>query len=103
MSLSDIKLSPAVQRRIRERYKVQMRRWAPRFVQSHASPAAKGLMVMLTDLWERSPRRRRKRARERRIVRRRRPRWQKGGYGVYDLRMLRLFGEWIHHVEGAPL
>ena len=82
-----------------------MKKWAPRLVQSRAPAATKGLMVMITDIWERPRRRHRRRSTmgERKIVRRRRPRWQKGGYGVYDIRMLRLFGEWIHHVEEASL
>lgn len=52
MNLAEIKLSPEVRRRIRTRYREQMKKWAPKFVQSRAPPAAKGLMVMMTDIWE---------------------------------------------------
>lgn len=92
LSLSDcdITFSKEVRREIRKRYKEQMKKWSPSRVQSNASPMNKALAAMLTEIWEpkrkvkpdipTSPRRRR------------------GGFGVYDKRKLRLFGEWFNKV-----
>ena len=52
MSLAEIRLDPKTRRQILSRYKEQMRKWCPPLVQSRAPPAVKGLMVMITDLWE---------------------------------------------------
>ena len=52
MSLADIKLDPEIKQRIRRRYKKQMLRWCPALIQSKAPPATKGLMVLMTYLWE---------------------------------------------------
>lgn len=95
MSLADIRLSPRVCRKIRRQYKEKMRKWAPALIQSHAPPAAKGLMVILTDIWEGKG----KSSKPERKPRRRRSKGQNGGYGVYDVRVLRRFGEWIKLIE----
>ena len=52
MSLAEIRLDPKIRSRIRRLYREQMKRWAPSLVQSRAPPATKGLMVLMTYLWE---------------------------------------------------
>lgn len=52
VSLADIRLDPETRRRIRRRYREQMRKWCPPLEHSRAPPAVKGLMVMITELWE---------------------------------------------------
>lgn len=101
MSLADIPLDKDTRRRIRRRYREQMRKWAPELVQSHAPLATKGLMILMTQFWERRVGRPRSELHfpRRRLPRRRRSRWRRGGYGVYDLRVLRSFGRWISRVE----
>ena len=74
-----------------------MKKWAPQLAQSNALPVNKALAIMLTDIWER--RDREKPPKSVRSPHRRSSRWKKGGYGVYDMRVLRKFGEWLKRVE----
>ncbi len=98
MSLSlsdcDITLSPAVRRRIGIRYKEQMKKWAPKLVESDAAPMNKALCAMLTSIWE--PKIKSKSKKKPSI---RRSKGRNGGYGVYDLRVLKLLGEWTRLEE----
>jgi len=89
--LSEIRLDPKTRRQINKRYREQMKKYAPALVQSHAPPATKALMVMLTSIWEEPHRS----SKPKRKPRRRRSKGQNGGYSVYDLRVLKLGGEWI--------
>ena len=80
MSLAEIRLDPKTKQRIRLRYRKQMRRWAPALVQSKAPPATKGLMVLMTYLWEGRSKGRAPQGSPRS------GRQSKCGYGVYALK-----------------